>query len=303
MEGQGAREHRIAAIAARQGGVISRAQLIAAGLSAKAIDSRVAAGRLHIVHRGVYAVGHTVVGAVGLRWAAVLACGEGAVLSHASAADAWGLVASAARTMHVTVPGRAGRKRRRGIRIHRPESLHPAEMTTLAGLPITTPARTLLDLAAGGLDGRRLEAALDCAERALRLDWAELRRLLERHAGRAGAPALNATLARYVPGSVDTRSKLEEIVLELCDEFAIPRPQVNHVIEGRIRDFYWPDARLVVEADGYGYHRSPTAFNDDRERDVRLTLAGLRTLRFTYDQCTKRREYVQESILAARRAP
>jgi hypothetical protein len=125
--------------------------------------------------------------------------------------------------MHVTVPGRAGRKRRRGIRIHRPESLHPAEMTTLDGLPITTPARTLLDLAAGGLDGRRLEAALDCAERALRLDWTELRRLLERHAGRAGAPALNATLARYVPGSVDTRSKLEEIVLELCDEFAIPR--------------------------------------------------------------------------------
>ena len=81
-----------------------------------------------------------------------------------------------------------------------------------------------------------------------------------------------------------------------------PRPQVNSVVEGRVRDFFWPDAGLVVEADGYRYHRSPTVFSDDRERDVELALAGLRTLRFTYDQCTKRRNYVKTSILAARGA-
>jgi predicted transcriptional regulator of viral defense system len=137
MEGQVAPDARIAAIAERQGGVVSRAQLIAAGLSAKAIDSRVAAGRLHIVHRGVYAVGHRLIGAVGLRWAAVLACRPGTVLSHPSAGDAWGLVASNSATMHVTVPGRGGRKRRRGIRVHRPESLRADEVTTLDGLPIT----------------------------------------------------------------------------------------------------------------------------------------------------------------------
>jgi Protein of unknown function (DUF559) len=199
--------------------------------------------------------------------------------------------------MHVSVP-HATRVRQRGIVTHR-RSLPADEMTTLDGLPITTPARTLLDLAAGGLRGRPLEAVLDRAERELRVDWADVHRLLERHRGRPGVPALDAVLARYAPGSVDTFSELEEIVLGLCDDFALPRPKVNCVIEGKRRDFYWPDARLVVEADSYAWHRSPSALNDDRERDVRLTLAGYTVLRFTYEQCTKRREYVRSSILAA----
>jgi hypothetical protein len=228
----------------------------------------------------------------------VLACGEAAALSHASAADEWDIRRSSSPIVDVSMSSRA-RVRLRGIRVHRPRALPPDELTSLRGLPITTPARTLLDLAAGGLRDRALEAALDRAERRTRVDWADVRRLLDRHAGRPGVPMLDATLARYVPGSVDTFSELEEIVLELCDEFGIPRPQVNGVIEGKRRDFYWADAGLVVEADGYGYHRSPSAFNDDRERDVRLTLAGLRTLRFTYDQCTKRRNYVKTSILSA----
>jgi hypothetical protein len=288
----------IAALAERQGGIVSRAQLVARGLSAQSIDRRIRAGRLHIVYRGVYAVGHRVLGAEGRRWAAVLACGDGAVLSHASAADAWDIRHSHAATIDVSVRSRA-RVRQRGIRVHRPRSLPADEVTTLRGLPITTPARTLLDLAAGGLRDRPLEAALDRAERECKVDWADVRRLLDRHAGRPGVPALDAVLARYVPGSVETLSRIEEIVLELCDEFAIPRPQVNCLIEGKRRDFYWPDARLVVEADGYRYHRSPSAFNDDRERDVRLVIAGLRTLRFTYDQCTNRRGYVKQSILNA----
>jgi hypothetical protein len=200
--------------------------------------------------------------------------------------------------MHVTAPSRSGRRRRDGIQVHR-RALPADELTTLSGLPITTVARTLIDLAAGGLEGRPLEAALDRAERELRLDWAEMQRLLDRHAGRPGVPVLAALLSRYSPGSVETLSTLEEIVLELCDESAIPRPRVNCVVEGKRRDFYWPDARLVVEADGYRYHRSPSAFDDDRERDVRLVIAGLRTLRFTYDQCTRRRPYVKESIRIA----
>jgi hypothetical protein len=171
------------------------------------------------------------------------------------------------------------------------------EVTELDGLPITTPARTLIDLAAGGLGGRGLEAALDHAERALRVDWGEMRRLLERHAGRPGVPSIEATLTRYAPGSVDTRSVLEEIVLALCDEHGIPRPRTNVVVHERVRDFYWPDEGLVVEADSYRWHHSPTALNDDRERDVELTLAGVRFLRFTYDQCTERRHYVRAAIL------
>ena len=287
----------IAALAERQGGVVARRQLIALGLSRQCIDRRIAAGRLHIVHRGVYAVGHRLLDAWGRRWAAVLACGEAAVLSHASAAAAWDIRNSSSPIIDVSMSSRA-RVRLRGIRVHRPRVLPADEVTALRGLPITTPARTLIDLAAGGLRDRSLEAALDRAERQARVDWADVRRLLDRYAGRPGVPILDATLARYVPGSIDTFSELEEIVLALCDEFAIPRPQVNSVIEGRRRDFYWPEAGLVVEADGYSYHRSPSVFNDDRERDVRLTLAGLRTLRFTYDQCTKRRHYVRTSILS-----
>jgi very-short-patch-repair endonuclease len=121
-------------------------------------------------------------------------------------------------------------------------------------------------------------------------------RLIERHPHRRGVPALRAKLAAYAPGSVDTRSRLEEIVLELCDQFAIPRPQANAVIEGRTRDFWWPQAALVVEADSYRWHRSPWALDADRERDVELALAGVRTLRFTYDQCTKRPKYVRNAI-------
>lgn len=288
----------IAAVANRQGGVVTRAQLRALGLKASAIDRRARAGRLHPIHRGVYSVGHRVVGVEGRRWAAVLGCGDGAALSHASAAAAWDLRSSASGTIDVSV-GPGGRAQQPRIRLHRRAALPQDERTRLAGLPITTPARTLLDVAATGLRGRPLEAALDRAELLRVLDFAELRRLLARYPGRPGTPALIASLSRYVAGPVNTRSVLEETILELCDAHALPRPRVNTVVEGRERDFCWPHARLVVEADSYTWHRSPTAFNDDRERDVTLTLAGWRVLRVTWEQVTRRRGYVADALLQA----
>ena len=287
-------DREIAAIAERQGGVIARVQLIELRLGAAAIDRRVRAGRLHLLHRGVYAVGHRVVGVIGRRWAAVLACGDGAVLSHLSAADAWDIRSSAAGTIHVTV-GPGGRRKRSGIRVHRNGPLPGDEVTERDGLPITTPARTLLDLPAGGIRGRSLENALDRAQRLRLLDFADLHRLLARYPRRPGTPSLKAVLARYRPG--DTRSELEALVAELCDAHGLPRPQENCVIEGKVRDFHWPRARLVVEADSYAWHRSPSALSDDRERDVTLTLAGYRTLRFTWAQVTRRRRYVANAIL------
>jgi hypothetical protein len=263
-------DRAIAALAGRQGGVVARRQLVALGLSASGVDRRLRAGRLHLVHRGVYCVGHRVVGVVGRRWAAVVACGDGAVLSHASAAAAWELRASAAEAIDVTV-GPGGRARRHGIRLHWRVAPPTDEVTALDGLPITTPARTLLDLAASGLRGRPLEAALDRGELLGLVDFAELRRLLVRYPGRPGVSSLGAVLSRYHAGSVDTRSVLEELVLALCDTHGVPRPSVNTVIDGSVRDFFWPRSRLVVEADSYTWHRSPSALDDDRERDVTLT--------------------------------
>lgn len=296
MRLQSAPDVQIADLARRQGGFVSHDQLLAVGLSAPGIQRRVRAGRLHRRHRGVYAVGHELLGPDGRWWAAVLALGEGAFVSHGSAAHAFGMRVSASGIVHVTVRGRAGRARRGGIRVHRPLVLPGDEVTSLRGLPITTPARTLLDLAAAGI--RNLETVLDRAEHQRVLDFADLRTLLERYPRRPGTRSLQAQVARY-RGPVDVRSVLERLVLELCDAHGLPRPHVNCVVEGRVRDFYWPGCRLVVEADSYAWHRSPGALNADRERDVELTLAGYRVLRFTYEQVTERPAWVISSILAA----
>src|SRR4051794_38719447 len=154
---------RIAALAARQHGVITARQLAALGLAQQTLSDHVREGRLHRLHRGVYAVGHTVLTTRGHWMAAVLAAGPGAALSHASAAALWDLRRSAATVVDVSVPGRAGRMKRRGLRIHRPRTLRPTEVTSPQGIPVTPPARTILDLAAT-LQPHRLERLLDQAE-------------------------------------------------------------------------------------------------------------------------------------------
>ena len=296
MYGKGGIDEAIAALAARQGGAISRKQLMALGCDRWEIDYRVRIGRLHCVHRGVYAVGHVVLGIDGRRWAAVLAYAPASALSHAAAGAAFGFRRSNAAVIDVTVAG-TGRKPQPGIRLHRRKAIADDELTTLDGLPITTAARTLLDLSASGVRGRPLATAVDRAEQSGVLDFADLALLLDRYAGRAGVPALRDALDRYAGG--DARSALEEIVGELCAVHGIPRPQENVVVLGKVRDFYWPEARLVVEADSYAWHRSPDAMADDRRRDVELTLAGIRTLRFTWSQANRRRSYVVSALRSA----
>ena len=255
MGGQVDPDRAIAEIAARQSGVVARRQLVAAGLSHRQIDRRVESGRLHVLFRGVYAVGHRVVGAAGRWWAAVLACGDGAVLSHFSAAHAWQLRLSEAAVVDVSV-GRSGHVRRPGIRLHRRRSLSADDVTVLDGLPITTPARTVLDLAAAGLRGAKLEAVVDVAVHE-RLDFADLERLLRSR--QPGTAALREVVRRYSVGSVDVRSRLEILCVELCDSAGLPRPSMNVVVAGRVRDFFWADVPLVVEADSWRWHRSPGA--------------------------------------------
>ena len=222
--------------------------------------------------------------------AAVLALGGNAVLSHATAARAWELRPSEG-AIHVTVPGDAGRRKRAGLRVHRSRTLTPRDTTTHRGIPITTPARTIIDLART-LTGRPLEHALDLADRRNLLDFADLRT-------RPIPPSLQAVLSLYTAGATATRSEMEERFLKLCDDHGIPRPNVNTRIEGEEVDFVWRDAKLIVEVDGYAYHRSPSAFEHDRERDVHLVLAGWRVLRFTWAQITSRAAWVARSVTGA----
>ena len=229
--------------------------------------------------------------------AAVLAAGAGAVLSHASAAAAWELRPIGAGAIHVTIPRTPGRALRKGIRLHRSRTLALGDTTAHRGIPITTPLRTLIDIATT-LRGRPLEQALDRAEQLQLVDFAELQRAIQAHPSRTGSPSLQAVLSRYTAGSTLTRSDLEERFLQLCDDHALPRPETNTNIQGIEVDFLWRDARLIVEVDGYAYHRSPAAFETDRERDVVLTVAGWHVMRFTYAQITRRPAWVAAAIRA-----
>jgi hypothetical protein len=291
MRRQVARDLEIAALAGGQYGVVSRAQLIDLGLAGTEIDHRVRAGRLHAVHRGVYAVGHAVVGVEG-RWLAATLATRGA-LSHTSAAAAWDLMPVGSGAIHVTVAGDPGRARRRGVRVHRSATLEGTDVTTRRRIPITAPIRTVLDVAPG-LKRRPLERVLDRAERLI--DFAELQRRLTAHPTRPGSPALQAVLSHYVVGSVVTRSQVEEDFLALCDDHGLPRPAVNTRIEGVECDFVWRDARLNVEVDGYKFHRVRSVFVSDRERDVHLKLAGWQVLRFVYEHVTDRPRWVAAAI-------
>jgi very-short-patch-repair endonuclease len=229
----------------------------------------------------VYSVGHRVLTIEGRWMAATLA--TGGVLSHATAAAAWEMRPSGGGAIHVTVPSAGDRARRAGIRLHRSVTLRPEDTTVHRGIPITEPHRTLHDLART-LKGRPLEQAVNRAERLI--DFGRL----HHHA----PPSLQAVLRRYSTHA--TRSELEERFLRLCDDHGIPRPETNARIEGYEVDFVWRDQTLIVEVDGYAFHRDPTAFERDRERDATLTTKGWRVLRFTHDQITSRAAWVASAL-------
>jgi very-short-patch-repair endonuclease len=231
--------------------------------------------------------------------AAVLACGPGAVLSHAAAGALWGLRPSAAARIDVTVR-RSGRRARDGLRLHRPRTLRPGETTTHDGIAVTTPARTILDLAAT-LHARPLERLLDQAENTRLTHVAALDALARAHPGHREASRLLAALHDHTPGTTLTRSDLEELFLALCRQNGLSRPRVNHHLEGKERDFVFAEERLVIETDSWRFHRTRQAFEDDRRRDQLLARAGYRTLRFTHRQLTSEPAGVAATLVAALR--
>jgi very-short-patch-repair endonuclease len=273
---------RIAAIAARQHGVVARRQLIGIGLGKHAIDHRVAIGRLHGLYRGVYIVGHPTLSVESKWMAAVLACGSGAVLSYRSAATLWGIRRTTRSLIEVTA--RRGRHPRPGIQLHQ-DRLQDSEITVRDCIPVTTPMRTLLDLAAV-LDRHQLERSVNEAEVLRCLDVLTLERLLRRYPNRAGIAVLRRLLAARTTGI--TRSELENLFLGFLDRYSLPAPDLNFPLQlgnDWIEvDCVWRDERVIVELDGHRTHGTRAAFERDRKRDRALQAKGWRVVRVTWRQ-------------------
>jgi hypothetical protein len=277
----GSLDAAIADLAERQHGVVARRQLLGLGLGRGAIRRRLDAKRLHLIHRGVYAVGHRRLSRLGWWMAAVLACGPDAVLSHRSAAVLWGILEGSPASVEVSAPRQlAGRA---GVRVHT-TSIADDERAVKAGIPVTTVARTLLDLAAI-LPLHELNRALERAE-ALRLaDPTPLTALLARHRGRPGTAKLKATLEQGPLRPVVTKSELERRFLTFVERAGLPHPRTNVWLEIAGQwievDCVWPDQRVIVELDSRAYHRTSAAFERDRKRDRRLQAARWRPVRIT----------------------
>jgi predicted transcriptional regulator of viral defense system len=288
------RDRAIAQLADRQHGVVSLAQLTAFGLTPSAVRKRARAGRLHPVHRTVFAVGRRRLTLPGVWMAAVLACGDEAVLSHRSAAALWGLRADNRATTDVSVPTRAARSRA-GIDVHRSTTLCDDDVTTHDGIPCTTVARTLLDLAEV-VDHRGVERAIEQAEVLRIFDLRAVEDVLARASGRWGAARLRGVLKELAEPAL-TVNDLEERFLAICVTASLPRPEVNVWLdiddEPPVKaDFLWRRARLVVETDGWGTHGTRQAFERDRRRDQRLRLARFEPVRFTRRQIVRGPERV-----------
>jgi hypothetical protein len=254
------RDMGAARIAGRQHGVVTAEQLRGVGIDRNGAARRVRAGRLHRIHRGVYAVGHLGLSREGRWTAAVLACGDGAVLSHRSAAALWEMLRPMAGSVDVSIPSRVGRKRRAGIALHRCVSLNPSGprgvspfVTEHKGIPVTSPARTIEDL--------RGVVPPYLVRRATR--QAEFARLID------------------LKGSDRTRSDLEGDFLELYRAHSIPAPEVNFRVGNLTVDFLWRRERVAVETDSYAYHRGRVSCQDDRARDLELRRRGLEVRRYS----------------------
>lgn len=323
MDGKRARPDQVIAyVAGRQHGIVSNGQLRAAGVTEDAVRGRVRAGRLHRIHTGVYAVGHTALSDEG-RWiAAVIACRRrsgglstdahvawrfegiaedpaaalaadetasilgywGAALSHPSAAQLWGLLPIREGPIDVSIPGHGGKKRRRGLRLHRSVSLLPADVTLRNGIPVTTPARTIADLC---------RVVAKPGRSGLISPW-QLRRAIRQ------AEVLGLPLGDDVE-SDGTRSDLEADFLHLCRRYRLPAPAVNIRVGPHLVDFLWRDWRLIVETDSFAYHGGRTAFQDDRGRDLDLRARGFEVIRLSEKQVNDEPQRVAKVVTAALR--
>ncbi len=250
------------------------------------------------MHPGVYVVGHRAIRRGTREMAAVLACGPGAAVSHESAAALWPLLPYPAKPTAVTVTVAGGDRRSRpGIRVHRVIELGAAEVTTLHGIAVTSPLRTILDVAATN-GSARLERVVAQALRERLVTEAALREYVERSAGRPGVPALRR-IFDLDGGPKFTRSRAERRMLALVRKAGLPEPEVNQDLDGYEIDFLWREQRLAVEVDSRRYHSDPLAYQADRDRSNDVQLRGYTILRVTWDDLVGRPAQVANRVRRA----
>lgn len=281
LRNAGGVERELFELGTRQHGVVSRGQLLGLGLSGRTVDRWIARGRLRGVHEGVFATGSLALDRRGWWWAGVLAYGGGALLSHRSAAQAWGLGRQRGRLVEVTAPcGRQGVERRRRLWIHRCKLIHPEEWTEHQGVPVTTVPRTLFDYAEIE-PFSRLEQAWEAADRRNLLQLAAVERVCERGRGRRALKPIRRLLAE-ARAAVEGRSPLEDRFHRFLRDHRIPSGAANVEVLDHEVDMLWPAARLIVELDSWEHHGHRAAFERDRARDPERLIAGYRTIRVTH---------------------
>jgi hypothetical protein len=281
-------------LAARQHGVVSIRQLVGLiGLSQDAVERATTAGRLHRIHHGVYAVGHTDLSLHGHCLAGVLACDSEALLSHYSAAWLWGLLSTQPIPVHVTTSVRR-KPRRLPIRVHHSQTLTAVDRAIEDGIPVTSVARTALDLAAR-IRRDRLDRLLERAEELKLFDQPEFESVLARNRGHHGALRLCRAIELYLPPPF-TRSGLERRFLTLLAEAGIPSPVTGYNEVGHELDVYWPDLRFAVELDVFETHGSRRSFEEDRLRQEDLKLVGVELTRVTGRRLEREPDQVLERV-------
>jgi hypothetical protein len=271
--------------------VLTRRQLLDAGVGDDAITYRLRTGGLHRIHRGVYAVGYRSASPLTHAIAAVLVCGPDAVLSHRSAAALWHIGANWPGPVEVTT-----RRQRRhdGVIVHRSRTLTPQQTTVHFGIPVTTVARTLIDLGEV-LDDRALARAVNDAQIKHRVRLNQVAALLIQHDGRRSQPRLHALLNH---SDAPTRSVLEDTFLAFVECHALPRPEVNQRVAGYEVDMLWRRQRLIAELDGRRFHEHSRAFEHDRDKDATLLAAGYRVIRVTWQRLARQPEREAERLRA-----
>jgi very-short-patch-repair endonuclease len=269
--------HGLARLAATQYGVATRAQLNDLGYSDGAIERMLASGHLHAWHHSVFAVGHAGLSRHGLCKAAVLFRGEGALVSYQSAVWLWGLEPKLAIPVHVSVPWRGHAQE--ALTLHHCPALRAEDATEIEGLPVTSMPRTLLDYASTAKTYRLLRA-IDRAERLDLLDPAAVNLITEEVRGHQGSRPLRRAMVDYQEKGF-TRSGGEKRMLVALADANVRRPLVNTFVEGYELDFYWEAERFAVELDSWEHHRSRRSFETDRERQEKLAMAGIETIRIS----------------------